>query len=58
MGRSADRILTDHYTYNVTGGSNDGEHWVYPDQLGTAIATMPNHDSAGYHTEESCTQYK
>jgi len=31
---------------------------VYPDQLGTAIATMPNHDSAGYHTEESCTQYK
>ena len=24
---------------------------------GTAIATRPEHDSAGYHTEESCTQY-
>eukprot|EP01043_Picozoa_sp_COSAG02_P047521 COSAG02_NODE_4564_length_5212_cov_1.952297_5_plen_383_part_00 len=45
------RILTDHYTYSATGGSNEGEHWLYPDQLGTAIATVPGHDSDGYHTE-------
>lgn len=51
------RILDDHYTYSITGGSNEGEHWLYPDQLGTAVATVPGHDSAGYHTEESCTQY-
>ena len=46
-------VITD----GVTGGSNEGEHWLYPDQLGTAIATTPGSDSAGYHTEESCTQY-
>jgi DUF1680 family protein len=50
-------ILTKHYTYSATGGSNQGEHWLYPDMLGTAIATHPGGDSAGYHTEESCTQY-
>ena len=50
------KILTDHYTYSATGGSNVGEHWLYPDQQGTAIATVPGHDSSGYHTEESCTQ--
>lgn len=51
------RILMDHYTYAATGGSNEGEHWLFPDRLGTAIATVPGQDSAGYHTEESCTQY-
>ena len=51
------RILTAHYTYAATGGSNQHEHWVYPDQLGAAVATHPASDSPGYHTEESCTQY-
>jgi DUF1680 family protein len=51
------RILTAHFTYAATGGSSQDEHWRYPDQLGTAVATSPGHDSPGYHTEESCTQY-
>jgi hypothetical protein len=75
------QILTNHYTYNATGGSNQGgkrayccsfhllwhaesrscpqlsnsplhaEHWLFPDHLGTAIATIPSRDSAGFHTE-------
>ena len=51
------RILTDHYTFAATGGSNQDEHWVYPDRLGSAVATSPGANSPGYHTEESCTQY-
>ena len=51
------RILTEHYTYAATGGSNQNEHWVDPDQLGTAVSTSPGQDSPGYHTEESCSQY-
>ena len=39
------------------GARFSGEHWLYPDMLGTAVATIPGEDSAGYHTEESCTQY-
>jgi hypothetical protein len=44
--------------YNATLGSNVGEHWLDPDALGTAIATVPGQGGTnGYHTEESCTQY-
>ena len=43
------RILTDHYTYSATGGSNEGEHWMYPDQLGTAIEQADLEAEAGAH---------
>ena len=51
------RMLSAHYTFAATGGSNVKEHWQYPDQLGTAVASNPGSDSLAYHTEESCTQY-
>ena len=31
------KILTKHYTYAATGGSNQGEAWMYPDQLGAPL---------------------
>jgi hypothetical protein len=31
----------DYSTYAATGGSNQDEHWLYPDQLGAAVTTTP-----------------
>ena len=56
------QILGERYSY-ATGGSNVGEYWSSPDQLGDAVATTFNEttgaveNSNGFHTEETCTQY-
>ena len=57
-------ILGGRYTF-ATGGSNVNEHWSSPDALGDAVAvsfdnaTDPPapHNSNGFHTEETCSQY-
>ena len=55
-------VLAARYEYGATGGSNVGEHWRSPGQLGDAIATAVDptshqaQDSNGFHTQESCTQ--
>jgi hypothetical protein len=40
---------------NVAGGSNVGEHWRYPEQLGNAIATVaPKNNASWLPLAQSC----
>ena len=47
----------------ATGGSNVGEYWSSPNQLGDAVKTNVNLSTAvsgnsnGFHTEETCSVY-
>ena len=48
------KTLSTSYSY-ATGGSNVGEHWLYPNQLGNAIATAAPLNKSVLPLPQSCT---